>query len=617
MEHCTLESPAPLVRRPQHFSRRNRFRLFLAGAAMLGVSLCAGAAPVTQLKVMSFNIWLNASQGLSNVVAVIRTNGADIAGLAECNSTTASNLANQLGFYWTQGAGAAECAIVSRYPLVRIGETTVPYGGVGAVVELSPGQHVPFFAAHLMFDPYGPYWLKWGSNTTAIVNMENQNLMPGLNDLLQLAAPYLPLNPPAFLVGDFNAPSHLDYTNLPWPTSIACVNAGFADSYRDLHPGNRLFVSTNAPFLFNDPGVTWTPRGLSSEPNGVYDRIDFIHYQPGKGVTPTSSTELDANNGQVNTWPSDHRAVLTTFTLTPPTLEATVGQPFPADGAADVPVKALLWWTPSSNMISQAVYFGTNSPGTFQANTTNSVFSPGAFSPGTRYFWRVDTLTATGAVTGPVWSFTAQFTSLPGAHVYEWTFALGDLNAALGNGVLAFRDTTTSNATVFGITGTNGVPHLNGQAARYLRVPQMSADGNGYYVTFTDSGPNAGGAFINQYTVVQDLLVPAPAGWTALFNTDTSNGSGNDADFYISNTGAVGSTPGYSSAGVIAVNTWVRLATTVDLAAGTMSYFVNGTRVRQTTTADGVSGLDGRWSLYSNATAGPDLLLFNEGDTSG
>jgi len=581
----------------------------------LASALSAAPAPVTELKVMSFNIWLNASQGLNNCVAVIRTNGADIVGLAECNATTASNIAQQLGFYWTQGAGAAECAIVSRYPLFRIGDTTVPYGGVGAIIELSPGQHVPFLSAHLNYDPYGPYWLKWGSNTAAIVSMENQYLMPGLDALLDLAAPYLPLDNPAFLVGDFNAPSHLDYTNVPWPTSIACSNAGFGDSYRELHPGNRLFVSTNSPFLFNEPGITWTPRGLSSEPYGVYDRIDFIHYTTGKGATPESSTELDAANGNVNPWPSDHRAVVTTFTLTPPVPGGAAGNPFPADGAAAVPLNALLLWTPSSNLISHAVYFGTNSPGTFQANTTNSVFPPGPLLPGTTYYWRVDTMTATGTVTGAAWSFTTAGVPPPVVHTYEWTFALGDFTPALGNGVLAFRDTTTSNLTVFGLTGTNGIPHLNGQPARYVRVPQMPAGGNGYYATFTDSGPNGGGAYINQYTIVQDVLVPSPLNWTAMFNTDTDNN--NDADFYVSDTGAIGSTPGYSSAGAMAANTWYRVAVTVDLVAGTMSYFVNGTRVRHSTAADGVSAPDGRWSIYSNLSGGPDLLLFNEGDGSG
>jgi hypothetical protein len=106
---------------------------------------------------------------------------------------------------------------------------------------------------------------------------------------------------------------HLDYANFPWPTSVACTDAGLADSYRELHPDNRKYPGL---FAANDPGITWTPK-IAEEPEGVFDRIDFIHYSTGDGVKPIRSVELDERNG-VNPWPSDHRAVLTTFAITPP-----------------------------------------------------------------------------------------------------------------------------------------------------------------------------------------------------------------------------------------------------------------------------------------------------------
>ena len=64
---------------------------------------------------------------------------------------------------------------------------------------------------------------------------------------------------------------------------------------------------------------------------------------------------------------------------------------------------------------------------------------------------------------------------------------------------------------------------------------------------------------------------------------------------------------------MISSNTWYRIGFTADLTAGTLAYYVNGASVESGT----LSGeLDGRWSLYSNADPGPDLLLFNEGDAS-
>ena len=86
-------------------------------------------------------------------------------------------------------------------------------------------------------------------------------------------------------------------------------------SYRELHPDNRKLPGR---FPASDPGITWTPK-VTEEPEGVFDRIDFIYYSKGDGVKPTRSIELDERNC-VNPWPSDHRAVLTTIAIAPPVL---------------------------------------------------------------------------------------------------------------------------------------------------------------------------------------------------------------------------------------------------------------------------------------------------------
>ncbi|MCW5555956.1 MAG: endonuclease/exonuclease/phosphatase family protein [Verrucomicrobiae bacterium] len=574
-------------------------RTWVVAALLLTLLPTARAEPLTQVKVMSFNIWVQGAHGLSNVVEAIRTSGADLVGLQECNATTAQTIATGLGFYVLPASG---CSIVSRFPIVdsqTIGSST------RVTIEPHPGQRLHLFNCHLPAYPYGPYDLKNGQSQAFVINQENQTRMSPLNLLLNAMQPWLAGSDACFLTGDFNAPSHLDYADFPWPTSVVTVEAGLGDSYREMHPGNRKFPGQ---FAYDEPGITWTPR-TDQEPEGVFDRIDFVYYSLGDGATPTHSIELDARNS-ANPWPSDHRAVLTTFTLTPPTLGGTVGAPFPADNATSVRGNVLLTWLPASNMVSQAVYFGTNSPGELRVNTTHSYFSPGSLLPGTTYFWRVDTTTTGGVVTGSVWSFT---TAAVVPQTYEWTFALSNLTAALGKGVLAFADAATSNLTVFGATDGATVPHIGGQPAKFMRVPQMPSPQNGYLVTFTESDPNGGGVYLNQYTIIQDLLVPSPLGWAAMFNTNPGNA--NDADFYIGGDGSVGiAALGYSSAGIIAANTWYRIAVTADLGAGTVAYYVNGTPVH---TRTGGSLLDGRFALYSNLDPGADLLLFNEGDGSG
>src|SRR5688572_11192364 len=100
---------------------------------LLAVALAIRASPpVTQLKVMSFNIWVQGGLSLSNCIEVIRTSGADIVGLQECNAATAQTIAMRLGFVVQADASYS---IVSRYPIVASIPTS---GGRGATIQLGP-----------------------------------------------------------------------------------------------------------------------------------------------------------------------------------------------------------------------------------------------------------------------------------------------------------------------------------------------------------------------------------------------------------------------------------------------------------------------------------------------
>jgi len=212
----------------------------------------------------------------------------------------------------------------------------------------------------------------------------------------------------------------------------------------------------------------------------------------------------------------------------------------------------------------------------------------------------------------PLWLLVA---ALPAsaATVYEWSFDSGNLSAAAGNGTMGTAGASTPGLISFSTTDGGTVPHIGGIPAAYLSVPAFATGTNGIQLTFGDSGPNGGGAYLNQYTILMDLYSPGAAGWQALMNTDPSNG--NDADWYISNTGATGiGALTYSAGGTVTQNAWHRLAMSADLGAGTVKYYMDGTLVA---TRTGASLLDGRFAIYTNAHAGVDLMLFNEGDTSG
>ena len=64
----------------QSFLQQRRPDVLLALLVALSFPGSLAAAPVTQLKVLSFNIWVQGGLSLSNCIEVMRTTDADIIG---------------------------------------------------------------------------------------------------------------------------------------------------------------------------------------------------------------------------------------------------------------------------------------------------------------------------------------------------------------------------------------------------------------------------------------------------------------------------------------------------------------------------------------------------------
>lgn len=194
----------------------------------------------------------------------------------------------------------------------------------------------------------------------------------------------------------------------------------------------------------------------------------------------------------------------------------------------------------------------------------------------------------------------------------QWDFDSGDLSATSG-AAMEYYGSTTASKTQFGTTVSLGIPDIDGGVASVMKFPACSPSEG--YVVHTSAPGNGGGIYINQYSLVLDLLYPAPStnAWRAIFQTSRTNG--NDADFFVGNGTASPSANGIGVVGqyhgVIQPNTWYRVAVTVDLATLTMSKYINGSLVGTQSLAD---SLDGRWSLYSTDTAPDWLLLFADDD---
>jgi exodeoxyribonuclease-3 len=281
------------------------------------VALVGEAQTVGSLRVMTYNILVGGAQygPLSRTVGVIQTAQADVIGIQEVGGSAAS-IASSLGFYYH--GFSSDIAIISRYPITEVLSQ-------GVRLQISPTQDAYVFDVHLAPYPYQPYDIRDGLITTEAQAIAAANSTRGssVSALISQMTPALNSGSPVFLTGDFNEPSHLDWTQaaanaglhfgkkVDWPTSHAVVNAGLNDSFRQLRPD-----------VINDQGNTWTPGypAPTVDANEVFDRIDFVYYA-GINVIPLSAKTLGYNASDGSTdiaiqpYPSDHRALVTQFNL--------------------------------------------------------------------------------------------------------------------------------------------------------------------------------------------------------------------------------------------------------------------------------------------------------------
>ncbi|HUS34841.1 MAG TPA: endonuclease/exonuclease/phosphatase family protein [Verrucomicrobiae bacterium] len=284
------------------------------------------------LRVVSFNIWVGGDSGkqpLSQTLKVIQTAKADVVGLQEkighekdgVRPDHGRKLAEMLGWHYFDQDPGNSTAILSRYPIL----TNTP-AKWGVQILLPSGAKAWHFNVHFAHAPYQPYQLlniPYADapfiKTAAEAVAEARKARGGQVDrLLRELKPALATGQPIFLTGDFNEPSHLDWTPraaaakkcplaVEYPTTLAVVNAGMRDSFRTLFPDEVA-----------RPGWTWTPLTSPDDPKDRHDRIDFVFFA-GAGVTVKDAKILGeaspAADLVVTPYPSDHRAVVAAFEI--------------------------------------------------------------------------------------------------------------------------------------------------------------------------------------------------------------------------------------------------------------------------------------------------------------
>jgi hypothetical protein len=281
-----------------------------------------------QLKVMEFNVEYGGTEvDFDGVIEAIRASDADIVGIEEGYGNM-PRIASEVGWNYYDPA----TQILSRFPLLAPPESD----GLYTFVAVRPGRVVAIANVHLPSTRYGPFQInRHDASEKDVLSIERNLRLPALEPTLDAASGLAADGIPTFLVGDFNAPSHLDWTQeavgvrehvkfpVRWPVSLAVERAGFVDSYREANPDPVA-----------DPGLTWPAKrpfvkGYNPGRNGAEaDRIDFVYSGGPAKVLDSALVGEEGGPGveiPVSPWPTDHRATVSTFEVMPaepPTLVA-------------------------------------------------------------------------------------------------------------------------------------------------------------------------------------------------------------------------------------------------------------------------------------------------------
>ena len=291
-------------------------------------------AEESTLRVMSYNIHRGGvvmlKQPLSQTAKAIQLAKADIVGIQETRSPrgdTLEDLAKLLG--WNHDVGSC---IVTRYEIVEHFKGGKDYKG-GIKVKIASNKHAYVFNLHLPSHPYQPYQLlgirpKWHKHKFDIefIKTEAEAIKWAkkargreVTKLLRQIRSISDKQAPVFVLGDFNEPSHLDWTaraakagrhpiKVKYPHSLAMTQAGFADAYRTIYPDEM-----------KNPGYTWSSFYKFDDPTTHHDRIDFVYFK-GKGIKLNEVKIVGENRKDadivISPYPSDHRAVVADFRLT-------------------------------------------------------------------------------------------------------------------------------------------------------------------------------------------------------------------------------------------------------------------------------------------------------------
>ncbi|MCG9595131.1 hypothetical protein L1D15_00200 [Vibrio sp. Isolate25] len=317
-----------------------------------------------EIRVVSANVWRTDLYGWDDnnwnglhmgrggqVIRTILELDADVVGMQEYMHPETEGLDPEFIESQLESESGEEWHSCHNYRIVTKLEVVAEHKQ-GCEVLLPNGKPFYFGEVHLGLDPdwanhYVPYTAHQGWSEEEIVTAAADNWGEGNDNIISESA-MIGDSIPAFFVGDYNEPSHNDYTQaaadyeahkplrgkriplaIPsMPMSNIMLNdLGYVDTYDVARQNRNKELNNDLPAEINFPGVTWGNYGVADA-----HRIDFIYYRdavsnPMKvkdsfviGGRPDPNADYPFANDHVEipytpeVWPSDHRWVLTSMT---------------------------------------------------------------------------------------------------------------------------------------------------------------------------------------------------------------------------------------------------------------------------------------------------------------
>lgn len=308
-------------------------------AMLLGAMVFAApASPVPDdLRVMVWNVLHGGNdveQGPEKALRIIREQQPDIVLLQESYDIDGDRprlgewLAGQLGWHQHQAESTHLCVLTPlKIDAIFFHNA---WHGVGAKLTDEAGRSLLAWSTWIDWRAFITYELRDNPSVSDLDLLAAETTRSGrlkqadailayLKEIGQLQADI-----PLLVGGDWNCPSHLDWTvdttrvyrdrrALDLPVSIAMRDAGFVDAYRAVYPNP-----------VQHPGLTWSPmyRGpLKNEPGDAqsFDRIDRLYVKnPAQGWTLLAASgvvlpevwEDDSIPLPKRAFPSDHGALI-------------------------------------------------------------------------------------------------------------------------------------------------------------------------------------------------------------------------------------------------------------------------------------------------------------------